>query len=386
MRKPGIGEVTVGLAVLVILIGAVLYFFGHGQQKSSNRRASTDSTVLDERGSAPARMRRHRPAAPATGPETPAQPVVDFDWRQALRGEIEPPRLPREQVEKYLERNGRSPANLLAAYHALDDTNYLKEAATSFPNDPKVQLSVLARDMFPEERRKWLDLFKASSPDNSLANYLSARDYFKNGQTEAALNELAEATRKPQFKDYAMESRLDEEELNLEAGRSPLQSRLSPSGWAADLLRELPTFKGLAQDIEGLQKQYLDAGDTGSAERLAQIGVALANRLNGGDSAKFVINQLVGMAIEPIVLQQLNQDARYDFLDGKTPKDRLEEHKQQKLSLKDWAKSSDPALLANLTEAELLSYYDRQKLYGEVEAARWLQQRQAAAAAGAPAP
>ena len=33
------------------------------------------------------------------------------------------------------------------------------------------------------------------------------------------------------------------------------------------------------------------------------------------------------------------------------------------------------AVLAVLTEAELLSYSERQRLYGELEAMRWLQQR-----------
>lgn len=151
-------------------------------------------------------------------------------------------------------------------------------------------------------------------------------------------------------------------------------------------MTELATFKNLAQDIADLQKQYLDAGDTGSAERLAQIGVALANRLDSGDGAKLLINQLVGIAIEPMVFKQLNQNVGYDFLGGKTPQDRLAELKQQKLSLKDLAKSSERAVLANLTEAELLSYFDRQKVYGEVEAKRWLQQRMAAGAGGAPSP
>ena len=53
-----------------------------------------------------------------------------------------------------------------------------------------MQLAVLAHNAFPEARRQWLDAFKASSPDNSLANYLSAQDYFKNGQPEAAMKEL----------------------------------------------------------------------------------------------------------------------------------------------------------------------------------------------------
>src|SRR5437667_290884 len=155
----------------------------------------------------PPRMRVTRPSqssAPRSGPvhsseaatsvpETQELERVDFDWRQVLTNQAVPPKLPREEVEKYLERNRRSAASLLAAYGALQDTNYLREAATNFPNDPRVQLSVLRRDVFPEERRKWLDLLKASSPENPLANYLSARDYFKSGQNGLAVNELLEA-------------------------------------------------------------------------------------------------------------------------------------------------------------------------------------------------
>src|SRR4029079_644303 len=110
------------------------------------------------------------------------------------------------------------------------DTNYLKEAALNFPNDSRVQLGVLSSNLYPEDRRKWLDLFKASAPDNSLANYLSGREYFKDGQSAEAMNELREATRKTGFQDYAMESKLDEEELNIAAGRTSIQARLSSAG------------------------------------------------------------------------------------------------------------------------------------------------------------
>ncbi len=116
--------------------------------------------------------------------------MVDFNWRQVLTNSVAPPKLPREEVEMYLERNGRSAASLLTAYRSLQDTNYLREAATNFPNDPRVQSSVLQRDLFPEERRKWLDLFKASSPENPLANYLSALDYLNGAQSTLAVSEL----------------------------------------------------------------------------------------------------------------------------------------------------------------------------------------------------
>jgi len=144
-----------------------------------------------------------------------------------------------------------------------------------------------------------LDLFKASSPENPLANYLSARDYFKSGQSELAVSELLEAAAKPAFKDYTMEFKLDEEELNLAAGRSSLQARLSSSAWAEDLMPQLASLKALAQDVAALQKQYLGAGDSGSAENLAQAGLILASGLRSGDADKFVIKQLSAVIPTP---------------------------------------------------------------------------------------
>ena len=300
--------------------------------------------------------------------------MVDFDWRQVLTNQMVPPRLPREEVEKYLKRNGRNAASLLAAYGALQDTNFLREAATKFPNDPQVQLSVLRRDVFPAERRKWLVLFKASSPENPLANYLSARDYFQSGQSDLAVNELLEAAEKPSFNDYIMEFKLDEEELNVSAGRSSLQARLSSSAWAQDLLPQLASLKGLAQDVAALQSQYLGAGDNASAEHLAQASLMLARGLRSGEANKFVIKQLVGNAIEAIVLSQLEPNGSYDFLGGKSPTDRLAELKEQKGSLRGLRQAVEKEL-PNMSEAELLSYTERQRLYGELEAMRWLQQR-----------
>ena len=116
------------------------------------------------------------------------------------------------------------PTSLLAAFHVLDDTNYLKEAATNFPDNPQVELTVLTRNVFPDDRRKWLDLYKASSPSNSLANYLSAQTYFQNGQSDAAVKDLVAATGKPDFENYTLESQLDTEELGLFCGESALKS------------------------------------------------------------------------------------------------------------------------------------------------------------------
>ena len=129
--------------------------------------------------------------------------------------------------------------SLLAAFRALDDTNYLNEAATNFPNNPQVELAVLAHDEFPADRRKWLDLFKASSPSNSLANYLSAQDYFQNGNTDAAVQELLAATGKSQFENYAVRIRIGMKK-NWPDFLENRRAQRTRSRWRASAAEDLP--------------------------------------------------------------------------------------------------------------------------------------------------
>ena len=222
----------------------------------------------------------------------------------------------------------------------LQDTNFLLEAATNYPNDPRVQWTVLARNVYPEERRKWLDNFKASSPSNSLANYLSARDFFKNHQPEAAIKELTEASGKSQFGDYSMETILGGEDLGRFTGTSPVQAYNDlMSAVGNDLVPELSDLKGVALGIKDMQQQYAGAGDAASVQAMAQTGITFANRLTSGDSGKLDINQLVGMAAEQMVLNSLDQNTPYAFLGGETPAEKLAEFKQARAAFMETGKS-----------------------------------------------
>ena len=133
-------------------------------------------------------------------------------------------KITREQAEAWLAKHNRNAMSLLAAFRAMGDTNYLNEAATDFPNDPHVELAVLSHNEFPAERRKWLDLFKASSPSNSLANYFSAQNYFEQGKTDEAVQELLAASGKSGFDNHAMEIQLDAAELYQDSGKSLLET------------------------------------------------------------------------------------------------------------------------------------------------------------------
>jgi hypothetical protein len=265
--------------------------------------------------------------------------------------------------------------SLLAACRALDDTNYLNEAATNFPNNPQVELAMLAHDESPQDRRKWIDLFKNSSPSNSLANYLSAQDYLKNGNSAAAVLELSAASGKSQFDASLTESRLDEEDLFLASGKTPLEaSTESLAGRVADSHPELATFKQLAMGLADLQKEYLAAGDATSAVNLAQMGMTFGNQLNSGDNGKYLINQLVNMSIEANSLSQLDQNTSYDFLDGQTPAQVLQQLKDQKSAFRELS-ANFSAAYPLMTLDEMTSYGERSIIYGETAAMQWVVQQ-----------
>jgi hypothetical protein len=203
---------------------------------------------------------------------------------------------------------------------------------------------------------------------------LSAQDYFKNGNPDAAVQELMAASGKSQFDAFLTESKLDEEDLFFSSGYSTLDSAQESSGWYQDDATELATYKQLAMGMGDLQKQYLAAGDASSAVNLAQMGMTLGNQINGGDSGKYFINQLVGMSIEANSVRQLDQNTSYDFLDGQTPAQVLQQLKDQKTALRNLSQNFQAAY-PSLMPDEITSYIERSKIYGETAAKQWVVQQ-----------
>ena len=141
-----------------------------------------------------------------------------------LKGET--PKLTRERIESYLKENRRSAASLLAIFRATGDSALLREAE-KYPHDPQVNFAaVFDKDASPEERRQRLDAFKQSAPDNALANYLSALDYFKSGQTDQAVQELSAAFGKQGFQDYSWDFVQNAEEAWRAAGYTEAETKM----------------------------------------------------------------------------------------------------------------------------------------------------------------
>jgi hypothetical protein len=361
MLKSPFDKWLVTLALLVVIAGAIFHFVKSEREAQAQNQKRTGAGQPGASES----YDFHPSYLPSVPRPEKAQPEQDAGFEK----------LPREKVEAWLAKHHRDAMSLLAAFNALNDTNYLNEAATNFPNNPQVELAVLAHDEFPADRRKWLDLFKASSPSNSLANYLSAQDYFKSGNTDAAVQELLAATSKSQFDNYTVASELAEEELAQFCGNSPVEAyQIALSGVATEDLPELATFKRLAQGIEGLQTQETTAGDNTSVQSLAKMGMVFGSQLNSDGGGKLVIVQLVGMAIERVMLSQLDQNAGYDFLGGQTPSQVLQQLTEEKTSMRQLVVGFQAAF-PQLTDAEKVSYIERSQTYGELAAMRWVVQQ-----------
>jgi hypothetical protein len=354
MQSASIRKLLLALTLLAVILWTIVHFYNQNAQQTGK----LTRIILEPQGD----FSYHQTNIPAGRPQAA---TLDAGSRKTLH----------QKVEEWLALHHRSAASLLAAFHVLGDTNYLQEAATNFPNHAQVEWTILARNAFPGDRGRWLDLFKASSPSNSLANYLSAQAQFQNGQPEAAVKDLVAATGKPELENYTLESQLDAEELCQFLGKSSLEStETALAGAMGDTLAELATLKQLASQMSDLQKHELNVGDNTSAKNLAQMGTFLGGKLNNGANGNYIINQLVGMAVESMTLAQLDPNTGCDFLAGETPGQKLQELRQQKSMLSELNKSFE-AIAPGLTDAEQVSFQERVKIYGEVGAMRWLLQQ-----------
>ena len=283
-----------------------------------------------------------------------------------LNGET--PKLTHEQIEAYLKENHRNAASLLAMFRATGDAALLREALEKFPDDPRVNFAaVLAKDATPAELRQRLDAFKKSAPDNALANYLSALDYFKSGQTAQAVQELNAAHGKAGFEDYSWDFVQNAEEAWRSAGYPEADTSMVAT-WQL-MLPQLIQLKNLNQQIVNLANSYQQAGDAASAQAALQMDINLGQQMDGTPTAP-LITQLVGLAIERNALGAMDANSPYGT-DGQTVQDQLNQVLQQKAVINDLSKQME-ALQPTMTPQDWINYNERTKTFGEMNALQWL--------------
>ena len=282
----------------------------------------------------------------------------------------EEPKLTAAQVEAYLKANRTNAASLLAAYRTSGDKALLKEAMEKYPDDPQVALeAIFDKDLSPDQQRQWLNTFEKSAPDNALANYLSAYNYFNSGQIDQGIQELIASSGKA-VSDYTSERAQDDEEAYLSAGYSAAEAARISDSWLT--LSQLYQIKHLGVDLVDLANAYNQSGDQASAQATCQMALDLGQHYGDGNPSTdwTLISQLVGMAIQKIALSAMNPNSPYGD-NGQTVQDQLNQISRNRAAISEVAQRAEP-LLPTLTDQDILNYENRRRAFGELAALQWV--------------
>lgn len=360
------------LALLLVAVG-VLWVFNRVSTPIPTASADNDPDVEA------LRKRFRRPFSdavrPLPGPSTGAVATNRLSrLARLMAGEDmgEEFMLTREQVDAYLVTNRRSAESLLAAAQLAHDPALLREAAEKFPNDPRVQFAMLTVNsnklaLSPEERRKWLEAFKQSSPDNALPGLLAAREYFKANQPQDAVREVSEALARRGYRDFTLEAGQNLEEAYLSAGYSVAEAKTI--AMSSVLLPQMSELKQVGVALADMEKQYRAAGDIASADRLFTTGLQTAQLLTD-ERSPTLIQELVGMAIERRMLTNYSASQP-------TVQQQLAELDRRRQAIREVTSSVNvEVFFQSSSDADIISYWDRVRVYGEYNAMLWLKQRQ----------
>lgn len=322
--------------------------------------------------------------APHVATTTPATPVAQVERQPTtnliaciLKGGL--PTLTLDQLKTYLEANQRNAESLLTAYQLTDERALLDEAIAKFPNDPRVAYTAWFRSQpntddpdALQARRQALDLLKQAAPDNALANYLSAANYFKSGQPQLALQELQAGAAKPAYNDYSQDAIQGLEEAYRAAGYSDVESKAAATSGV--LLPQLAEMKQAGLSLVALANSYQQAGDPASAQAALQMCLDLGQRLDDPNSLT-LIQPLVGIAIERAGLEAVAA-ATADADTARAVQEQLNALNQQRAGIR--ALVADQPIetwLPNASPEDAISYFDRMRFFGEQQALQWLATR-----------
>jgi hypothetical protein len=328
--------------------------------------ARTRSTAVDTTPGSPARIE-----ATVLGSSTAARPAAESEAERRARmlsntANRDDFQLTADEIYLHLQANNSNAVSLVTAFEASGNKEYLKAAAETFPNDPFVQSKVLLHDVFPEDRGKWIEAFKQSAPDNAVANLLAAREAMKNGNVKTAMDEIAASGSKP-YDEFVRESAQGLEEAYLLAGR-PI-SEAKALGMAEVRLPHLAQLKGLGREFLDLAEK--SSADPKSQQELLLINWQIGERLRSAPQRTALITELVGIAMQNATLN--NWPAGVPF--GEQPvTDVIAANNRVRKDIQSAAPIFD-VWFPGAPEAEVISYMDRIKMFGERDAFAWLKER-----------
>jgi hypothetical protein len=288
--------------------------------------------------------------------------------QRLLSGDPVRGKISREVIDSFLDERGRSALSLLVAWQESGNDELLREAAERHPDDPQVQIAMLSTELSAEERMQWIERFKKSAPDNALADYYAAVEFFQRQDATSAIAALRAGTGKSQYEDYMIDQMRERESLFRAAGLPGAEARVQAMfGTTMPFLRALSKVR---QELPPEITARLSAGDVQGAIDLGSMGMTMAGQMKTGSSSHVILNELVSMAIERSMIESLGPAAA-DQLLAASSADRLAEIARRRDEIRELTRTIDPAT-QNISPAQLTQYLQIMLDSGELQALQWL--------------
>jgi hypothetical protein len=283
------------------------------------------------------------------------------------------PKLSADQAESYLNRNGREPVSLLAAYYTSGSETYLREATENFPNDARVALAAVAEAKAQGkavEYREWLSRFEEAAPASGLPNYLLAADSMDAGLTNQGLRELQAATSKSKLDLYSVDLDRGCEQAYLSAGYSDLEAEAA--GIAKTPKVSLASLSRLKWKLIGLADSYRKTDNAASAQAVLEMGLTLGQRFAEPSPMATIVETLWGASVEGAMLERMDPDRRLESTELAA------QHQLDELSAASTRMREENlnGLMRSIPLEDQPGYLDRLKASGQMAAIQWLESKQ----------
>lgn len=286
-----------------------------------------------------------------------------------LPGEDGYPDLTSSQLETYVVHEGRSAASLLTAFVLSNgDVSWLREAAESYPHNPRVSATMLMRGSeLGGDSKEWIQRMQENDPQNSLGWYQAAVTAFKEGNSDEALNALQSAVSRGRPSLYHEEFSRDVSKAYRSAGYEALQAEsLGASrmeGQHFSLLVDLATLVGA--------EPAFARGPAGKEM------LALAENLRGSTGRGVVMDRMTAAMIDRHLLGRLELS---DDVPGAEvfAIERLEEGRHESSEIMALVERCK-RLMPKLSDTEVKQFLRRMSIEGEVKAMEWVVQTQTTA-------
>ena len=275
-----------------------------------------------------------------------------------------------EGIDSTLQRHSEDPAHWVAAASLAQDPEaalvYQEQAAALYPDSSMALSSLInaqiAHDGIDEATIAYIDQMRKIDPTNALADCYAAYVQFNNGDVEAALQSLSQASVKDRFADESIDLLMARNDYFLNEGctdsvalgLSAFDLPLSQMG----MLRQLSEYAMVQADTLYGTARYEDALKIVTG--VSQLGGTISS------SGRFIVSDRVGMALQISALERAKQ--LYDAL-GDTAKsaevDTQLKAVQERSETIDIMVQAFGGVLLNMTEQDIADYVNSTILNGE---------------------